>query len=140
MVPLCSVELYKARATLDFKSRDSSASRSDDSESLECWICYDNDRTDAGSLIQPCGCKGDVGVVHHDCLQRWLVESSDNPESLKCKVCNQFYEVERGSQFSLAQGFTTKHWIGTAGVVAVMVAAAGGAGLQYRFTLKLGSG
>jgi len=107
-------------------SRDSSASRSDDSESLECWICYDNDRTDVGSLIQPCGCKGDVGVVHHDCLRRWLVESSDNPESLKCKVCNQSYEVERGSQFSLAQGFTTKHWIGTAGVVAVMVAAAGG--------------
>ena len=30
------------------------------------------------------------------------------------------------SQFSLAQGFTTKHWISTAGVVSVMVAAAGG--------------
>ena len=26
------------------------------------------------------------------------------------QVCNQSYEVERGSQFSLAQGFTTKHW------------------------------
>jgi len=107
-------------------SRDSSATRSEDSEALECWICYDNDRTDAGSMIQPCGCKGDVGIVHHECLRRWLVESADNPESLKCKVCNQFYEVERGSQFSLAQGFTTKHWVGTAGVVSVMVAAAGG--------------
>merc|ERR1711936_483654 len=107
-------------------SRDSSASRSDDSESLECWICYDNDRTDAGSLIQPCGCKGDVGVVHHDCLRRWLVESVESPESLRCKVCNQSYEVERGSQFSLAQGFTTKHWAGSAGFVSVMVAAAGG--------------
>ena len=65
-------------------------------------------------------------MVHHDCLRRWLVESADNPENLKCKVCNQSYEVERGSQFSLSQGFTTKHWIGTAGVVSVMVAAAGG--------------
>ena len=37
----------------------------------------------------------------------------------------QAYEVERGSQFSLAQGFTTKHWIGTAGVVLVMMMAAG---------------
>ncbi len=26
------------------------------------------------SLISPCQCKGDVGVVHHDCLKRWLVE------------------------------------------------------------------
>jgi len=108
------------------QSRESSASRGDDSEELECWICYDTDRTDAGALIQPCGCKGDVGVVHHDCLRRWLVESVESPESLRCKVCNQSYEVERGSQFSLAQGFTTKHWAGSAGVVSVMVAAAGG--------------
>ena len=42
------------------------------------------------------------------------------------QVCNQAYEVERGSQFSLSQGFTTKHWIGTAGVVFVMMLAAGG--------------
>ena len=54
------------------------------------------------------------------------MESVDSPESLKCKVCNQSYEVERGSQFSLAQGFTTKHWAGSAGVVSVMVMAAGG--------------
>merc|ERR1719209_2704501 len=107
------------------QSRESSASRGEDSEELECWICYDTDRTDAGALIQPCGCKGDVGVVHHDCLRRWLVESVESPESLRCKVCNQSYEVERGSQFSLAQGFTTKHWAGSAGVVSVMVAAAG---------------
>jgi len=108
------------------QSRESSSSRGEDEEEPECWICYDTDRTDAGGLIQPCGCKGDVGVVHHDCLRRWLVESVDSPESLKCKVCNQSYEVERGSQFSLAQGFTTKHWAGSAGVVSVMVMAAGG--------------
>lgn len=111
-------------------SRDSSSSRGTDSggsdAGAECWICYDTDRTDAGTLIQPCACKGDVAVVHHDCLRRWLVESADNPESLTCKVCNQAYEVERGSQFSLSQGFTTKHWIGTAGVVFVMMLAAGG--------------
>lgn len=121
------VELDK-RAERRSESRDSSTSRSDlsDSSGLECWICYDSDRMDAGSLIQPCACKGDVAVVHHDCLRRWLVESADNPESLKCKVCNQAYEVERGSQFSLAQGFTTRHWVGTVGVVSVMVLAAAG--------------
>lgn len=40
----------------------------------DCWICYDNERQDAGPLIQPCQCRGDVSAVHHDCLRRWLVE------------------------------------------------------------------
>ena len=41
------------------------------SETGECWICYDSD---AGPLIQPCDCRGDVGFVHHDCLRKWLME------------------------------------------------------------------
>ena len=43
---------------------------------LECWICYDPDRTDVGPMINPCECRGDVSAVHHDCLQRWLMEVS----------------------------------------------------------------
>ena len=54
----------------------------------ECWICYDPDASDAGPMINPCDCKGDVGAVHHDCLRRWLVESADNPDALNCKVGN----------------------------------------------------
>jgi len=106
-------------------SRDSSASRSDD---LECWICYDTDNSTGGSLIQPCGCKGDVGYVHHNCLRRWLVEKGEeNPDNLTCGVCKLPYEVERdASQFSLAQGFTPVHWVVTASTVTVMVSAAGG--------------
>ena len=48
----------------------------EDDKGPDCWICYDNDRTDAGPMIQPCNCRGDVGAVHHDCLRRWLVEVS----------------------------------------------------------------
>jgi len=40
----------------------------------DCWICYDPERTDAGDLIQPCQCKGDVASVHHECLRKWLME------------------------------------------------------------------
>lgn len=40
----------------------------------DCWICYDPDRTDVGSLIQPCQCRGDVSSVHHECLRKWLIE------------------------------------------------------------------
>ena len=106
-------------------SRDSSTSRSDD---LECWICCESDNSQAGSLIQPCGCKGDVGYVHHDCLRRLLVEKGEeNPDNLSCGVCKQPYEVERdSSQFSLAQGFTPVNWVVTASTVLVMMSAAGG--------------
>merc|ERR1719495_2469971 len=46
-----------SRDTLDdgrSQSRDSSSSRSSSGSDsgLECWICYDADRTDAGNLIQ----------------------------------------------------------------------------------------
>ena len=49
---------------------------SDDDKGPECWICYDPDRCDAGPMIRPCDCRGDVSAVHHDCLRRWLVEVS----------------------------------------------------------------
>ena len=59
---------------------------------VECWICYDSDSKVGGSLIQPCGCKGDVGYVHHDCLRRWLVEAAQagsGERELSCGVCRQ---------------------------------------------------
>ena len=45
-----------------------------DAPRRDCWVCYDNERTDAGPMILPCLCKGDVAAVHHDCLKRWLIE------------------------------------------------------------------
>ena len=74
---------------------------------LECWICYDTDNETFGALIQPCACKGDVSMVHHDCLRRWLVESADNPDSLICKVCKQVIF------FSLASKPINIRWIKT---------------------------
>ncbi|XP_049940470.1 uncharacterized protein LOC126416704 isoform X1 [Schistocerca serialis cubense] len=93
----------------------------------DCWICYDTDRRDAGPLIQPCDCRGDVSTVHHDCLRRWLVESSVNSDSLKCKVCGAAYQVERGSRLDWQHGFTTKHWLQTAATVTCMCLSAAGA-------------
>ena len=37
-------------------------------------MCYDADRSDAGAMIFPCQCKGDVAAVHQHCLKRWLME------------------------------------------------------------------
>jgi len=95
----------------------------------ECWICYDNERTDAGPVIQPCNCKGDVGAVHHECLKRWLIECANNPSALVCKVCQIPYQVEKKTQAwtQLSLALTPRHRIQIAGLVLVMCAAIGGA-------------
>ncbi|KAL0276682.1 UNVERIFIED_CONTAM: hypothetical protein PYX00_004198 [Menopon gallinae] len=96
----------------------------------DCWICYDPERTDAGPLIQPCKCSGDVSSVHHDCLRRWLVESSSttsSKEALVCKVCKCPYEVERTQKLNWQNGFNTQHWLKTSVFVTVMCVAGAGA-------------
>lgn len=112
------------------EGRKISIRKSDDTASQEklpdCFICYDSERNDAGPLIQPCLCKGDVGAVHHDCLRKWLVESADNPDNLHCKVCKELYELERGQAW-LPAGFTLTSWLYTASIVTVMCASAAGA-------------
>ncbi|CAG2066511.1 unnamed protein product [Timema podura] len=95
--------------------------------SKDCWICYDSDRQDMGPLIQPCQCRGDVGSVHHDCLRRWLVESAPNPDSLRCKVCDSPYQVQRGEHLDWQHGFTTQHWLQTVAIVTCMCVSAAGA-------------
>lgn len=94
----------------------------------ECWICYDTERTDAGPLIQPCDCRGDVGAVHHHCLRKWLMECAENSsENLSCKVCGAVYQLERGRAWWIGQGFTTRHWLQTASLVTVMCGTIAGA-------------
>lgn len=91
----------------------------------DCWICYDSERTDAGSLIQPCSCRGDVSIVHHECLKQWLIESHSNPENLFCKVCKDPYIVSKGYT-SLPAGLTIIHWFQTALIITIMFFIAGG--------------
>jgi hypothetical protein len=91
----------------------------------ECWICYDSEKKDCGPLITPCSCKGDVSAVHHDCLKKWLMESYTNPENVRCKVCNELYEVERGHVW-LPSGLTITHWFKTAAIISIMCSAAAG--------------
>ncbi|PRD31342.1 UNVERIFIED_CONTAM: hypothetical protein NCL1_23781 [Trichonephila clavipes] len=92
----------------------------------ECWICYDPERLDCGPLIQPCRCRGDVSIVHHECLKQWLVESSSQPDATKCKVCNESYELQQNTIW-LPQGLTPLHWIKTAAIITVMCSSIAGA-------------
>ncbi|KAL8608168.1 hypothetical protein ACOMHN_016623 [Nucella lapillus] len=77
----------------------------------DCWICYDPERRDAGALIQPCGCKGDVATVHHDCLKKWLVESATNEASPECRVCGERYKLE--AHYWVPKGLRPRHWLQT---------------------------
>ncbi|XP_043502722.1 uncharacterized protein LOC122524479 isoform X1 [Polistes fuscatus] len=95
--------------------------------SKDCWICYDNDRHDVGPLIQPCQCRGDVSAVHHDCLRRWLVESSVNADSLTCKICGTNYNVEHASRLDWQNSLTTKHCLQTIAIVTTMCASSAAA-------------
>lgn len=88
----------------------------------DCFICYDSDKTEP--LIQPCNCTGDVSSVHHECLRKWLMESSsNNPENLRCKVCDYPYEIETTTRLDWEKGFTSQHWGSTAVIVTILCVA-----------------
>ncbi|CAB3383962.1 Hypothetical predicted protein [Cloeon dipterum] len=112
---------------------------SDCEDGLDCWICYDPERKDAGPLIKPCQCRGDVSNVHHNCLRRWLVESAlDDPKSpasdkLRCKVCGAAYQVEQSSHLDWQQGFTLHHWLQTSAIVTAMCISAAVAWVLVQF-------
>ncbi|XP_020626908.1 E3 ubiquitin-protein ligase MARCH9-like [Orbicella faveolata] len=95
-----------------------------DASRSECWVCYDSERTDAGPMIFPCQCKGDVAAVHHDCLKRWLIESSvdSGEDNRKCKVCGEEYKLATGRAW-LPSGLTVRHWVQTTVILSMMIGA-----------------
>ncbi|XP_033728624.1 uncharacterized protein LOC117317795 [Pecten maximus] len=86
----------------------------------DCWICYDPERQDAGHLIQPCECKGDMATVHHECLRKWLMECIEDDRDFKCKVCNVKYKLHVGSIW-LPKGMKPRHWVQTFFSLIIMV-------------------
>lgn len=130
-----ALEINRGRGA---NGEDSSPKNQDEGwdKKAECWICYDSDRTDAGPLIEPCACKGDVGAVHHECLKHWLIECANNPNaSMLCKVCQTPYTVEKKTRLwsQLSVAITPRHWIQTVFIVATMAAAIAGASVVIQF-------
>ncbi|OAD53704.1 E3 ubiquitin-protein ligase MARCH5 [Eufriesea mexicana] len=114
---------YIKEIELQDKSGEQDAALVSDRTSIsskDCWICYDSERQDAGPLIQPCQCRGDVSAVHHNCLRRWLVESSINADSLTCKVCGTKYNVEHASRLDWQNSITSRHCLQTIAIVTTM--------------------
>jgi len=90
----------------------------------ECWICYDKEKEEV--LIQPCNCKGDMKLVHHNCLKVWLVEKSAGSggvgdKSLSCDVCREEYKViSDGRLFWTPNKVQFRAWAQTIMVIATM--------------------
>ena len=88
----------------------------------DCWICYDKDKNEM--MIQPCNCKGDMKLVHHDCLKVWLVEKSmigAGGKSLACAVCKEEYKViTDGRIFWTPNKVQFRAWAQTFLVIATM--------------------
>ncbi|XP_029205294.1 uncharacterized protein LOC114969155 [Acropora millepora] len=93
-----------------------------DAPQRDCWVCYDSERTDAGPMIFPCRCKGDVAAVHHDCLKRWLIESSvdSHEDAQRCKVCGEKYKLTTRRTW-IPTGLSVRQWIQTTVILSMMV-------------------
>ncbi|XP_015179512.1 PREDICTED: E3 ubiquitin-protein ligase MARCH3-like isoform X2 [Polistes dominula] len=50
-----------------------------------------------GPLISACKCRGTVGLVHADCLERWLTESGHT----RCELCGYKYTTKRIPRHSI---------------------------------------
>src|SRR5690348_3146302 len=54
-----------------------------------CRICYSNENTK--SMLSPCNCKGSIGHVHLECLERWIVHTN-GINTMKCEICLANYK------------------------------------------------
>lgn len=56
-----------------------------------CRICSDSVCDVGDKWIRPCGCKGTILWVHHNCLKTWMRYSN----SSKCSTCEKKYKVNQ---------------------------------------------
>ncbi|XP_064488047.1 E3 ubiquitin-protein ligase MARCHF2-like [Ornithodoros turicata] len=56
-----------------------------------CRICLLGD--DKQPLLEPCNCRGSIGSVHQECLERWISRTANG----KCQICQFQFKVQRRS-------------------------------------------
>lgn len=69
----------------------------DDAEEILCRICLETQSAALSELplLRPCRCRGTMGYVHAECLQRWR-STSRRPESLLgCDQCGAAYRFRK---------------------------------------------
>ncbi|KDR22223.1 E3 ubiquitin-protein ligase MARCH2-like isoform X2 [Zootermopsis nevadensis] len=54
-----------------------------------CRICHEDDSSE--NLISPCECTGTLGLVHRNCLEKWLSASN----TTECEICKYQFNTSR---------------------------------------------
>ncbi|KAH6932663.1 hypothetical protein HPB50_008518 [Hyalomma asiaticum] len=54
-----------------------------------CRICFCGDEKQP--LLKPCNCRGTIGFVHRECLERWIERTADH----QCQVCHFRFAVRK---------------------------------------------
>ncbi|KAH6919856.1 hypothetical protein HPB50_029157 [Hyalomma asiaticum] len=54
-----------------------------------CRICFFGDEKQP--LLDPCNCRGSIGFMHRDCLERWIQRTMDP----QCQVCQFRFTVRK---------------------------------------------
>lgn len=57
-----------------------------------CRICFFGDAKQP--LLEPCNCRGTIGFVHRDCLERWIQRTVDP----QCQVCHYHFTVRKQAE------------------------------------------
>lgn len=52
---------------------------------MACRICYED-----GELISVCGCTGSAGLVHEECIKKWILISKRK----NCEICHEPYTIQ----------------------------------------------
>lgn len=71
-------------------------------EEARCKICLESSDDAKNPLFNPCSCKGDLGLVHFNCLKRWLRENKETVSKnnsvnsflwnkFKCEICTSAF-------------------------------------------------
>ncbi|XP_025405577.1 E3 ubiquitin-protein ligase MARCH2-like [Sipha flava] len=69
-----------------------------------CRICLESGSNELNKFITHCHCRGSIGKVHKECLEKWLVRSDTNG----CEICNFQYKTKRNNKYSLLG--SVKEW------------------------------
>ena len=67
-----------------------SADSSKNSSGTFCRICHEGSSV-SQPLISPCLCSGSVGLVHRECVEKWL--STVNQD--RCELCGKLFSISR---------------------------------------------
>jgi E3 ubiquitin-protein ligase DOA10 len=91
---------------------------SDDSH--HCRFCWGQDTSTENPIMTPCKCAGSVGLIHYDCLKRWLetkvnIKSHNNNsvksyiwKTFECEICKSPYPYSFKQMDTLYKLFTVE--------------------------------